>query len=193
MGMHSRLSELFEFLDQRHVELLAAIALVSPAKHDESPQPGAWSVAEIVEHLGLIERRLTQLFGKLISEARMRDTPAEQETSSILRAFDASRFVDRTRKIVTAEATRPAGAMKVDAGIRALEEARKELKNTVLQGDGLALGTLTHTHPALGTMNLYEWIAFVGAHTVRHTLQIREIERAFSSEAFASRRPSEEL
>ena len=30
-------------------------------------------------------------------------------------------------------------------------------------------------HPAIGTLNTYQWIRFVAAHEVRHTKQMREI------------------
>jgi hypothetical protein len=35
-------------------------------------------------------------------------------------------------------------------------------------------------HPALGDQNLYQWIAFVGAHESRHAAQIREIAAALA-------------
>jgi uncharacterized damage-inducible protein DinB len=40
---------------------------------------------------------------------------------------------------------------------------------------GRNLGDYCWTHPALGTLNTYEWMQFIASHEVRHTKQMREI------------------
>ena len=37
------------------------------------------------------------------------------------------------------------------------------------------LGEYCWAHPALGTLNTYEWMQFIASHEVRHTKQMREI------------------
>ena len=37
------------------------------------------------------------------------------------------------------------------------------------------LGEYYWPHPALGTLNTYEWMQFIASHEVRHTKQMREI------------------
>lgn len=175
--MHPRIAELFRYLDEQHAALLAATAAIPGDKQSISPAVNAWSVAQIVEHLFLLERRLIPVFTKLIAEARDRGLSLDTDTSSVLHAFDPGRFLDRTRKIVTREATRPTGTLSVAAGLEALAAARHDLKAIVLSADGLALGTVVQAHPAFGTLNLYEWIAFLGAHTARHVMQIQEVGR----------------
>jgi hypothetical protein len=44
--------------------------------------------------------------------------------------------------------------------------------------DGLALGGVLATHPRLGSLNVYQWVLFVGGHETRHAAQIREIGEA---------------
>jgi hypothetical protein len=41
--------------------------------------------------------------------------------------------------------------------------------------DGLALGALRWAHPALGELDLYQYILFIGQHEARHARQIVEI------------------
>jgi hypothetical protein len=57
----------------------------------------------------------------------------------------------------------------------ALDATRADLREALREADGLALGTLTFPHIYFGPLDLYTWIAFVGAHEARHTDQIREI------------------
>jgi hypothetical protein len=58
------------------------------------------------------------------------------------------------------------------------EQSRSALKSAVVEGDGLALGEVTHPHPAFGPMSLYTWIAFSGAHAARHAAQMRDAASA---------------
>ena len=183
--MHPRIAELFQYLDEQHAVLLATIAAVPAGKQSTSPEAGAWSVAQIVEHLALLERRLIPLFAKLVAEARLRGVGVEEDASSFVQTFDVSRFLDRTRKIVSGETTRPSGSMPVARALEALGAARRELKTIVLQADGLALGTIVQAHPAFGSMNFYEWVAFLGAHTTRHAMQIRDVRQKLEAAATA--------
>jgi len=186
--MHPRLAELFSFIDKQHDVLKSAVAEVPAARASARPSPEAWSVAEVVEHLAILEARLVPIFEKLISDARAAGLGPETDSSPILPEFDPTRFLNRERKIVTPDATRPTGKVSVEDSIAALEDARRALKRAVLAGDGLALGTVRRPHPAFGDLNLYEWLAFIGAHTGRHTLQIREVADAVRPRAEESSR-----
>jgi hypothetical protein len=44
----------------------------------------------------------------------------------------------------------------------------------LVAGDGLELGAVTHPHPRFGVFSIYDWMAFLGAHEVRHAEQMRE-------------------
>ncbi|HMC55608.1 MAG TPA: DinB family protein [Gemmatimonadaceae bacterium] len=173
--MHPRTAELFEYIDRQHESLKAAVGAVPELDLATRPHADAWSVAEVVEHLAVLEARLVPMFEKLIADARAAGLGTETDSSPILPEFDPTRFLNRARKIETGDATRPTGKVSAGEGMAALEQVRRELKRVLLGGDGLALGTIRRPHPAFGDLNLYEWLAFIGAHTGRHTLQVHEI------------------
>jgi hypothetical protein len=57
------------------------------------------------------------------------------------------------------------------------------MRQAVIGVDGLALGKITYPHRMLGTIDLYQWIAFTATHEMRHILQIREIGAALKAAA----------
>jgi len=61
-----------------------------------------------------------------------------------------------------------------------LNESREMLRAAVAEADGLALGSITHPHPVLGEIDLYQWILFVGHHEARHAQQIDEVAQSVS-------------
>src|SRR3954447_11915715 len=103
--MHPRIAELIEFLDTQTAALRAAYDAVPTDQRGTRPEPGRWSAAEVVHHVAIVERRLTQRLASLIEQARA--LPVEVETTSVLASGLATRAVDRTRRIVTSEASEP--------------------------------------------------------------------------------------
>lgn len=171
---HPRLAELFGYLDRQQAELRSSIRAVSPERHGERPASDRWSVAEVVEHVAMVEGRLGAMIGAMLREAAPRLGP-ERDDSAILPTLNPDRALDRSRALVAREGTVPTGTMSVDAGLAAIDAARDALKRSLLEVDGLAIGDVERAHPAFGAMSLYGWIAFVGAHMGRHALQVREV------------------
>jgi hypothetical protein len=169
--MHPRIAELVEYVETQTAELRAAYDAVPADRRGTRPAPGRWSAAENVQHLAIVERRLTQRMALLIQEARA--LPPETETTSVLGTGPAGRAVDRSRRFSTSEASEPRNA---DPAVvwDDFMAARGELLAVIASGDGLALGAVSAPHPALGPFSAYDWIAFIGAHCARHADQIRE-------------------
>ena len=69
----------------------------------------------------------------------------------------------------------PRGKYSAAQGLAGLVESRQALLSALTAADGLALDEITQPHPLFGTLNLYQWVLFVGQHEARHTAQIREI------------------
>ena len=169
--MNRRLTELVEYLDEAAAGLRAAFEAVSAEKRATRPAPERWSAAEVVHHVTIVERGMTQRIGALVDEAKK--LAPEQDDTSVLTTIDTATARNRARKIVAGERAQPkeTDASRVWADY---EIARASLRQVLEGADGVALGAVSAPHPALGTLNGYEWVAFVGSHTARHAEQIRE-------------------
>ncbi len=178
--VHPRTAELLQYLDTQREALRAAVERIPASQREQPPAPGRWSVAEILEHLSLVEASITRLFTVRLAEARERRLGAETETTPILASLDLARLVDRSYTVTASEAAQPRGGLDAAAAWAALEAARQAFREAILSGDGLALGEVVHPrpHPVFGVLNLYQWMAFVGGHEARHTAQILEIATA---------------
>ena len=178
--MNPRINELIEYLDRERADLDRAIASVPAAKHAVKPAAEAYSVAEVVNHLAITDRRVTALLTKVTGDARGNGAPPDTDTSPILPSIDVRRVLDRTAKIRNPRADPPADC-NVKDGLVALDAARTDLKTLLQKKDLPSLGGVTAPHPAFGPMTGYEWIAFMAAHTRRHADQIREVGASLSS------------
>jgi DinB family protein len=170
--MHPRISELLGYIDEQATVLRAAFEAVPPDRRAERPSPDRWSPAEVVHHVTIVERRLVQRLRSFVEQVRA--LPPEHDSRPILSTVQTAKVVDRTNRFVTSEAGQP---RNTDAARvwDDFEDTRRALKDVIVSADGLALGAVSASHPALGEFNGYEWIAFAGAHAARHADQIREM------------------
>jgi hypothetical protein len=170
--MHSITHELITYLDQQRSVLRAAFESVPPELRESAPVPERWSAANVVEHLAIVEKRLAGILSSRIQEARAELLP-ETRTEPILPAMDFKRVYDRSTRVKAPETAIPTG-LDWSAAWAALENAGSMLRSILVSNDGVALSPITHRHPRFGEMSVYDWIAFLGAHEVRHAAQIRE-------------------
>jgi hypothetical protein len=173
--MHPRISELLQCTDRQRIELRSTVDEIPAARHASVPPAGGWSIVGILEHLSIVEGRVTALVRRKAAELRMFGGPPETDPSPILPRLGLDRFRNRAIRIEAPDAVKPTVGMTFDHAWDALDRSRRDFREAVLAVDGYALETVTAPHPVFGSIDLYTWIAFVGAHEARHTDQIREI------------------
>lgn len=169
-----RMIEVATYLAETRAELVRAAESVPEAQWNVAPADGAWSAAQIVDHLRIVEHGIVRLFQKVVPDACAAGHPAESETASVLDQAFIGKVADRSRRITAPPRVVPAAAPARAAGLAAMSAEREALLAALAPADGLALGTLQWEHPALGPLDLYRWLQFVGAHEVRHAAQMRE-------------------
>lgn len=179
--MHPRMEETLEYLESQRAALRDAVELVPPAQRDQQPGPDRWSVAQVLQHLALIEERVTMLLSKRIGGARAAGLGPELEASSVLDSIPTSRIVDRSQPVSAPDGFRPESNIDAAIAWAKLEKSSDALRAAALTGDGLALSEVMHTHPVLGEVNLYQWMLFVGSHKARHVAQVHEIAEQLKS------------
>jgi hypothetical protein len=180
LDMHPQTQELLTYLDDCRKRLRDAVEAVPEGDRARHPGAGRWSVAEILTHLGIVEKRVAILVKRMTDGVRRGEPapPVAFEPSAAIAGLEERGALDRSRKIVAPEAARPNEDADLDAAWKALAASRAAMRDAVLAGDGLPLAGAVVPHPIFGPLNTYEWIAFVGGHDLRHADQIRETAEA---------------
>lgn len=184
--MHPRSEEVLNYLDARRKELRAAVDSVPARERNTPPTANQWSVAQVLNHLTIVDRRVAASVGKWIAEAQASGLGPETETTSVAGTIPNEKIVDRSRKVEAPEEIRPRTDVDWETAWTELEDARAKLRAAFLTGDGLALGEVVQPHAVLGPINIYQWVLFCASHEARHTLQIREIAEQLNSAEMAT-------
>lgn len=181
--MHPRTAEVINYLDTERTALREAVERVLPELRDRQPGADRWSVAQVLQHLFIIEKRIGLGMAKWVTDARNEGLGPETDTSSVMNSLPLQLITDRSQRRNAPEEVRPQGDIDAKSAWAALEQSRETLRAAFLAGDGLVLSKVIQPHPVLGPINLYQWMLFVGSHEMRHTAQVIEIAEQLNADA----------
>ena len=171
--MHPRIAELLTYVQLQRVALFDAVGFIPEPLRDRRIDADTWSVAEVLEHLYLVESGIAHLFTRTLERAKAAGLAPESDVGSVLATLDTLRLTDRSRRMNAPELVMPRGELTAAQGTVGLTESRQALIFALRAADGLALGQVTRVHPTVGPLNLYQWVLFVGQHEVRHAGQLQ--------------------
>ncbi len=161
-------------LQATHDAFLKSIAGLSESQWRFKPAPDRWSVAEVAEHITVSE---SAIFG--LVQTKFMTSPADPAKRAEVMGKDhivLERVPDRSRKAQAPEFLKPTNRWATQAElIRAFEDSLK----ATMDYDRTTNDDLRDhfgPHPMLGTLDAYQWILLISAHSERHTKQIEEVK-----------------
>jgi hypothetical protein len=175
---YNSLSEIFDAIDETRQRLRTRLECINSGEESMRPSSEAWSAAEIVEHLAIIEERLSKLFPVMLMKA---------EAGGLQRAADqpflpvsVKSMVERSKreKYVAPDTVRPTGSASIADSLARLERSREAIKELRPRLEALNLTGVNYPHPVFGPLDAYQWLIFLGAHEERH---LRQIESCIAS------------
>ena len=160
-----------KYLEQTRDGVVAAAKGLSDAQLKFKPAPDRWSIAEVLEHIAMVEDGLYQNVTEKVMKA-----PAGQagrDTAKIDAAVIAM-LPDRSHKVKAPPEFVPSGRwtaadsldhfLKSRARTMSYLESTPDLREHVVDS------------PLGQPLDAYEWILFMAGHSERHTKQIEEVK-----------------
>jgi hypothetical protein len=138
------------------------------------PSSGGWSIAEIVEHLTIVEDQLLQLIPSLLKKTE-RSTTAHSEMPPFSISLQSIVEESRTQKYRTRDKYVPTGTKTIPESLGLLRGFEEQLLGLKPRLESVDLTAATFPHWTFGQLNLGQWLAFIGHHEERHLQQIQSI------------------
>jgi hypothetical protein len=169
---YTSVAQIIEEIDKTRERLYQRVEGLTDEQARARREPDVWSLAEIVEHLSLIEGRLLQMMTMMLVKA---EKSADENVAAAVEfkpfTLDAHIEQGRAKKFVAPEAVSPSGRASLADSLAKLRRSRSELKALRPRIEARDLSSLTYPHPAFGPLNFYQWLAFIGLHEERHLRQ----------------------
>ena len=175
--MRPRTTELLAHLDDHHAELRRAVDTVPAVLRARRPAADRWSVANVLEHLTIVETHVVQGLSRQLADARVAGLPQASD-ATVVDAAQVARYLDRQRRLVSGAASQPTGHVGSEEAWAALDAIRASTRTLVIETDQIGVEAIALPHPMFGPLDFYQWIVFLGGHEGRHARQVLEIGRA---------------
>lgn len=174
---YDSIAEIFDSLDATRRRLLGAIEELTEEQAAHRASPERWSAAEIVEHLSITEEQSVRLFRKLLGRA------GDVSCAGAVAVFEPvsiDEHVERSRaeKYEAPDVVRPKGDATLADSLARLAASRAALHELRERIEAIDCRALIFPHPLFGPLDLYEWLAFIGAHEERHLAQLEALRAA---------------
>jgi|SRR5687767_6727772 len=172
-----RISELLSYMDTIRQQLVGTASDMNPAFASVRPRSGAWSPAENLAHLAIVEEGVARLIEKSLQWARTHGVGPPTSDESVVSSFDEFYVIDARTKLVAPEMVMPPQDRPIGESLASLERSRARLREALVGASDLDLSVVKRPHRVFGEINLYQWALFVAQHEERHRRQIERTLR----------------
>jgi len=167
------ITPIIEKLNAVRAGLESAAGVIPAELWGKQPRPGAWSAAEVMAHLTMVEGKITKGAARLVRSAplpvpfwKRLHIPAQLAE---WRGFRAKTPLPLDRNLLADKEVTLARLAELRRGTLALLEEHR----------GRELSAYRWKHPFFGSLNYYSWFKMIAHHEARHTKQLREIAKSF--------------
>lgn len=152
-------------------------SIIADLTDEQATTPAAgeqWTVAQIVEHLSIVEDGMTRISAKLLKAAQ--DAGKTSDGAARLSAgFVRKSGEMRGVKVEAPDRVRPTGKLTIGESLAKMKESRQRLNELKPLFEQYESADFTFPHPFLGALTATEWLALIGGHEARHIEQIKRI------------------
>lgn len=168
------ISDIYEANDKIRTKFKELISGLSDEQLNSLPEGEKWTIAQIVEHVAIVEGGITKICAKLLNKAQENggtgDGSAKISTEFLQKIAGAG-----AQKFEAPERVHPTGTLSIAESFAKLDENRQNLENIRSLFESVDETELKFPHPAFGEMTSHEWLLLIGGHEGKHIAQIKRI------------------
>lgn len=164
--------DIFEYLEETRDNLEESLEGLTEEQMQFKPDEESWSVAEIIEHIYIVEGAL-----KGMLEAKLAEDPTPDMKSEVKMSDEevVGFITDRSQAIKTRSEFEPSGKFSAaDDAWEAYSEQRETIVDFLKESDA-DMRNYINEFP-FGKIDAYQTVLFLAGHTARHTDQIEEVK-----------------
>jgi len=161
-----------DYYNESKARLLKDLKGLSAAQLTWKADPSRWSIAECTEHIALAE---SLIFGWVQMTLKQPATPEKKSEVKLTTDQLIAMTIDRSHKVQAPEQLKPSGKFPTTQDVINAFVGRRDSTIAYIQTTQDDLTNHFIPHPVFGTLDTYQGLVLLAAHSVRHTEQIEEV------------------
>jgi len=162
--------------ERAQAQFMTAVSNLSEAQANFRPDENQWTIAEIVEHVSIVNDGFLRLTHKLIEGVRIAPRPPRDDLNLGHTSLDENG--QQREPFQAPERVRPKGGVSVEDSMAKMRMALAGFAEIQPRLEAVDLSEQVFPHPALGPFNAYQWMVLLGEHEDRHRGQIERVKAA---------------
>ena len=158
--IRARLKELLSSLSEQQVSAL--------------PEGEKWTVAQIVEHISMVDEGSMRICARLLKKAQEAGQLSDGQVV-ISDGFLQKGVEIATMKVTAPDIVQPTSGKTIADSLAKLDENAKQLEELRTMFDSVDGTAMKFPHPFFGEISAQEWLALKGGHEMRHIKQIQNV------------------
>jgi len=160
-----------KYMNDTNDDFIKQLTGVSEAQLNFRSAPGRWTIAEIAEHIIVVENALMGMFNapNAMTTPKCGDVPRIADTALILA------ITNRMQKFTAPEQVRPNGRWKTRDELLTNFEKTRAATIEHLRANKADLRS-TFVQSPMGTIDSLQGLLFLTGHSDRHLLQLKEVK-----------------
>jgi hypothetical protein len=165
------ISDIYVTNDKIREKTKRLVASLTDQQTADLPEGEKWTIAEIVEHIAIVQDGMAKISAKLLTQAQAAGKTSDG-AARLSENFAAKAAEAATLKFEAPDRVRPTGNQTVGESLRKMDAARGELEKLRPLFESVECSDFKFPHPFMGDLTAHEWLALVGGHEARHLRQI---------------------
>lgn len=171
---YQTIEEVYAANDKIREGLLATLENISDEQANDLPDGEKWTIAQIVEHIGIVQDGMAKISAKLLTAAQEGGKTSDGKII-LSESFSEQAAGARTQKFEAPERVHPTGNLTLAEAVEKLGESRQKLHDLKPLFESVDCSEQKFPHPAFGDLTAHEWLALAGGHEFRHIEQIKRL------------------
>lgn len=151
--------------------LKALIESIQPEKTSVLPDGEKWTIAQILEHVAMVDESTVKICAKLLKKAQ---DAGQMSDGQVVISDD---FLQKGAEIATMKVdapsfVQPSAGKSVAESLAKLDETAARLDEMRSLFESVRGSDFKFPHPFFGEITAQEWLALKGGHEMRHIKQI---------------------
>ena len=146
--------------EQAQERFIAAVSNLTEAQANFRSDENQWTIAEIVEHISIVNDGFLRLTHKLLKEAESAPKPTKTDLNLGHTSLDENG--QQREPFQAPERVRPKGGVSVEDSLAKMRVALAGFADIQPRLEAVDLSEQVFPHPALGPFNAYQWMVLLG-------------------------------
>ena len=171
---YETIKDIYDGNDKIRARLKELVSPLTEAQTAALPDGEKWTIAQIVEHVAMVDEGSMRICGRLLRKAQ--EAGSTSDGKAVISDHFRGKGVEIAAiKVNAPDIVQPTNEKTIQESLAKLDENSEQLEQMRSVFESVDGTEFKFPHPFFGEISAHEWLALKGGHEMRHIKQIENV------------------